>query len=300
VTARRNPQLAAFLRTRRAQLGPDGAGLPPGPGGRRVPGLRREEIAMLAGVSPDYYTRLEQGRQPTASPSVLDALARALRLSAEERKHLYTLAGHAPPSSSAPASAAGPLHQRALSVVEALGDTPAIAVGPFLDIVAANAAARFLFEDFYRLPPQERNTVRWVLLSPRARELYQDQWETTASDLIGMLRVDVGRRPADRRGKEIVGELLEASPFFRRLWTEHKVSAWQSDEQVIHHPTAGLVHLNNAAVSVTGVPDLTIFVKRPADQAAFVAALRRAEVPEARAAETSESPRSRSESSVHG
>jgi hypothetical protein len=211
---------------------------------------------------------------------VLDALARALRLSSEERKHLYTLAGQAPLPATAPASAAGEVHHRALGVVEALGDTPAIAVGPYLDIVAANEAARFLFEDFCEMPPAMRNTVRWVLLSQRARELYQDQWETTATDLVGMLRADVARRPADRRGNEIVSELLEASPLFRRLWTEHRVSAWQSDEQVIHHPTAGLVHLHNAAISVTGVPDLTIFVKRPADQAAFSAALRRAELPE--------------------
>jgi transcriptional regulator with XRE-family HTH domain len=280
VSDRRNPQLGAFLRTRRAHLVPDRTGLSVGAGSRRVPGLRREEIAMLAGVSTDYYTRLEQGRQPSASDSVLDALARALQLSAEERKHLYTLARHTPALATAPPSAAGPVHHRALSVVEALGDTPAIAVGPFLDVLAANKAARFLFEDFYEFPVRERNSVRWVLLAQRARDLYQDQWEATASDLIGMLRVDVGRRPGDPRGNEIISELMKASPLFRRLWTEHRVSAWQSDEQVIHHPTAGQVHLHNASVSVTGVPDLTIFVKRPADQEAFAAALRAARLPE--------------------
>lgn len=272
MTARRNAELAAFLRTRRARLDPDCVGLAAG-GRRRVPGLRREEIARLAGVSPDYYTRLEQGRQPTASPSVLDALARTLQLSAEERLHLYALAGEGGPALTAPSVPARTADDRVRLVLEVLGDTPAIVFGPFVDIIAANRAARFLFADFDALPPLERNAVGWMLLSPVARDLYRDQWDAGARDLIGMLRMDVGRRPGDPRGDEVVGELSAASPYFRRLWTEYQVSSWQTEEKVLYHPAAGPLRFHNSGISVKGVPDQEISLIIPEDPQAFQAAL---------------------------
>ena len=273
VNPRRNPELGSFLRARRARLSPDGTGSR-ALGRRRVPGLRREEIAALAGVSPDYYTRLEQGRQPTASESVLDALARALQLSAEERLHLYTLAGEVGPGA-APTEPVGGINPRVSQVLDTLGDTPAIACGPFLDIHVANKAASFLFEDFAALPLRERNAVRWMLLSPLAPKLYQAQWEESASDLIGMLRIDVGRWPAEQRGTEIVRELTQASQLFRRLWDRHQVSTWHAEEKVLHHPDAGPLRLHNASISVNGVPDQVIYLMIPDDREAFTTALRR-------------------------
>jgi len=273
MTARRNTELGAFLRTRRARLDPDCVGLAAGER-RRVPGLRREEIARLAGVSPDYYTRLEQGRQPTASPSVLNALAQTLQLSAEERLHLYTLAGEGVPVSAAPSAPARTADDQVRFVLEALGDTPAIVYGPFVDVITANEAARFLFADFDALPPLERNAVGWMLLSPTARELYRDQWEAGARDLIGMLRIDVGRRPGDPRGKQVVGELSAASPYFRRLWNEHQVSSWQTEEKVLYHPAAGPLRFRNSSIAVKGVPDQEISLIIPEDPQAFRAALK--------------------------
>lgn len=274
VTATRNPELGSFLRTRRARLDPDRAGLP-AEGHRRVPGLRREEVAALAGVSPDYYTRLEQGRQPTASASVLDALARALHMSAEERLHLFTLAGEGAPALAASDEPAGGLDYRVSRALAVLGDTPAIVCGPFLDILTANEAARFLFEDFAGLPARLRNAVGWMLLSPLAPKLYGAQWEASVSDLIGMLRIAVGRRPGDPRGSEIVTGLTQVSPVFSRVWGQHQVSSWQAEEKVLRHPIAGSVRLHNSSISVNGVPDQVIYMMIPDDREAFTAALRR-------------------------
>jgi transcriptional regulator with XRE-family HTH domain len=272
MTARRNTELGAFLRTRRARLNPDSVGLAVG-GRRRVPGLRREEVAGLAGVSPDYYARLEQGRQVTASSSVLNALAHTLRLSAEERLHLYTLAGEGAPVSAALSTPLGPADDRVRLALEALGDTPAIVYGPFVDIITANRAARFLFADFDTLPPLERNAVGWMLLSPAARELYRDQWDAGARDLIGMLRIDVGRLPGDPRGEQVVGELSAASPYFRQLWNEYEVSSWRTEEKVLYHPAAGPLRFRNSGISVKGVPGQEISLIIPEDPQAFRAAL---------------------------
>ena len=274
VTAQRNVQLGEFLRARRARLEPERAGLEVGYR-RRVPGLRREEIARLAGVSPDYYARLEQGRQTTASPSVLDALSQTLQLSAEERLHLYTLAGEGLPVALTPPTRDAATDARVLRVLRVLGDTPAIVCGPFVDILTTNKAAQFLFADFDLLPPAERNAVRWMLrLQPRVASS-QDQWDAGASDLIGMLRIDVGRRPGDPRGDEIVRELTVASPLFRKLWTAHQVSSWQTEEKLFHHPTAGPLRFHNSAISLAGVPDQTIQLIIPDDPMAFQAALAR-------------------------
>lgn len=226
-------------------------------------------MAGLAGVSPDYYTRLEQGRQATASPSVLEALAHALRLSAEERLHLYALAGEGTPLSADPPSPAGCTDRRLRRVFDLLEDTPALVSGPYLDIIELNEAACFLFPGFSALPPMERNGVRWMLLSAAAKELYRDQWEEAARDFIGMLRIDVGRWPDSHRVQEIVAELTEASPLFRRLWTEHQVSEWHAEEKVLYHPVAGPLRFYNSAVSVAGVRDQCIFLVIPHDRQAF-------------------------------
>ncbi|HEY6492275.1 MAG TPA: helix-turn-helix transcriptional regulator [Trebonia sp.] len=275
VTAERNHELGAFLRTRRARIEPEHVGLL-AEGHRRVPGLRREELARLAGVSPDYYTRLEQGRQPTASPSVLDRLARALRLSTEERLHLYVLAGAGMPVDAAPPSSAGSVDYRVRRVFDLVEGTPALVRGPFLDLIEVNEALRFLYPDLCDLPARERNGVRWMLLSSTARELYGGQWETAVRDFTGMLRLDVGRLPSSPRAREIVEELTAASPLFRRLWKEHQVSGWTAEAKVLHHPVAGPLTFFNHAISVAGVPDQQIYLLIPEDRPAFSAALRQA------------------------
>lgn len=272
VNTKRNAELGAFLKARRARLNPRDIALPVS-GRRRVPGLRREELAETAGVSLDYYARLEQGRQVTASPSVLDALARALRLSGEEKAHLYALAGVARTDSPGAEEGGGVVDVTARRVLAALGSTPAIMCGPFLDVLAVNEAAVFLFTDFDALPPGERNALLWMLVSPAARDLYGEQWEESASEMVGMLRIDSGRYPRTRRSDEILAGLEEKSPLFRRIWRDYQVSTWNIQEKTLLHPTAGALRFHNAAVTVDGVPGATIFLVIPEDRAAFEAVL---------------------------
>jgi transcriptional regulator with XRE-family HTH domain len=230
----RNADLGTFLRSRRARLDPADVGLPT-TGRRRVPGLRREELAAVAGVSAGYYARLEQGRQVTASPSVLDALARGLRLTEDERRHLYTLAGTADTRSVAglPERAADPRVRR---IVDVFGDTPAVLCGPYTDVLLVNTAASFLLTDFSSLPPCDRYAIKWHLFAPETRELYGDDWEGATVEMIGMLRLQSARHPGDPRMRDLVAELAARSPLFRRQWAEHRVSAGLRDRKVLIIP----------------------------------------------------------------
>ena len=191
VSSRGNAELGEFLRTRRSRVDPREMGIPDSTR-RRVLGLRREELARLAGVSPDYYTRLEQGRHVTASPAVLDALARALLLPAGERAYLYALARAVdpdPPDGGLAEASDTEALERMLAV---FGPVPAVLCGPFSDILAANDAARFLYgTDFRTLPAPERNSIHWMLTSPAARSLYNASWEQTATEMIGKLRAEI-------------------------------------------------------------------------------------------------------------
>ncbi|MDX3074949.1 helix-turn-helix transcriptional regulator [Streptomyces sp. NPDC088354] len=268
----RNHALAAFLRDRRGKVEPADVGLPH-QDGRRVPGLRREEVAQLARVSPDYYTRLEQGRQPTASPSVLGALSQALRLSPEEHAHLCTLAGVPAPIARTDRSASRVVGPGAQRFMDLLGDTPAILFGPFIDVVSVNRAGAFLFADFNRLPAAERNGLRWMFLSPTARERYQDSWQQAASEMVGMLRLDAGRHPGHPRLAEIVDDLSGRSELFSSLWSAITVSEWNLDHKVLHHPAFGGMRFRNEFVSLHSAPGQTLVVVIPDDQTAFHRAL---------------------------
>ncbi|AWS43569.1 helix-turn-helix transcriptional regulator [Streptosporangium sp. 'caverna'] len=274
VTGTRNVALGAFLRTRRAQVEPHDVGLPTADR-RRVPGLRREEIAQLAGVSPDYYTRLEQGRQRTASRAVLDGVAGALRLTADERSHLYTLAGIADADGTSPgAPARRTVDRKVQRVLDLLGDTPAILFGPFIDVITANRAASFLFADFNVMPARERNGLRWMLLSSAARELYGRSWEDAATEMIGMLRIDAGRTPDHPRLAELVAELNDESALFNRLWREHRVSTWLHERKILRHPGFGDMEFFNELITLHSAPGQTLVVMIPADPVAFRKALR--------------------------
>lgn len=278
MSARRNAELGAFLKVCRGRLSPHDAGLRTGER-RRVQGLRREEVADLAGVSPDYYARLEQGRQLTASPSVLNALAQALRLSDEERAHLRTLAGAEQAAGTRRAGRAeraeGGPDADVGRVLEAFGDTPALVCRAYLDVRTVNEAAAFLFTDFDAMPPGERNALRWMLLSTEARDLYGEQWENSVREMVGMLRIDSGRYPDSRRGREIVAELEEESAVFRGIWRDYQVSDWHTEHKTLWHPEAGALRFHNASVVVDGAPGLRIFLIVPDDRSAFEAALRK-------------------------
>ena len=250
-------ELREFLRSRRARIAPEDVGLPAGHGHRRVPGLRREELAMLAGVSVDYYVRLEQGRNASVSGSVLDAIARALQLDEHERAHLFDLAK----PTRAPRRPA-PRPQRVRPGMRTLLDnlvTPAFVLGRRLDILATNRMARALLCDFDALPPRERNHARWVFLDPAARELYLD-WEAVARDNVAVLRMDAGRHPDDPELSELIGELTIKSPDFARWWSDHDVLRQTHGTKRYHHPVVGNLTVAYEALPLPDDAEQTLFV----------------------------------------
>ncbi|GAA1643906.1 helix-turn-helix transcriptional regulator [Nonomuraea maheshkhaliensis] len=253
--------LAQFLRSARSRLGPEEAGIEePVLGRRRVSGLRREELARLAGVSVDYYTRLEQGRSRSASPEVLDALATALRLDDAEREHLHVLARPQParrrrrprPQRVHPAT------WRLLEVFEG-ARRPAFVLGRRLDVLAHNRLAGRLIADFRALPAAERNQARFVFLDPHARELYAN-WAAVAADTAAMLRRDAGRHPEDPALSALVGDLSIRSEAFRRYWSDNKVHRRTTGSKEYHHPLVGDLTVTYQALILADDPDQTLFV----------------------------------------
>ncbi|MDA2807588.1 helix-turn-helix transcriptional regulator [Nocardiopsis suaedae] len=257
-----NSELGGFLRSRRARLSPQEAGAPLSGGVRRVPGLRREEVAHLAGVSTDYYTRLEQGRHPHVSESVLSAVARALRLDGVERDHLFELAR---PRTDAGGSGAGsggvqrvrPEVHRMLEVFN--GVTPALVVNHRKDVLAANRLARALIADFEALPYRERNLARHVLLEPDARELYAD-WEGVAEEVVANLRLSSGRHPEDRLLNELVGEFMAKVPEFAGWWDRHRVGQCSYGPQRFRHPVVGALTLQHETLALPADEGQTVCV----------------------------------------
>lgn len=279
----RNTELGDFLRTRRSRIEPEDVGLP-GTTRRRVQGLRREELAQISGLSVDYYTRLEQGRHPTASPSVLDSLAQALRLPPAERLHLFSLARavdpHPPYANQSHRNPSpgeeGTDQEHFQQVLGMFGSAPAVLCGPFGDILAANDAACFVYDtDFRRLPVPERNTLHWILTTSTARALYQDAWEDSATEMIGKLRIETGQFPHHSRARDLVAQLDQASPLFRRVWRQHEVSSCvQGDIKVFHHRLGGVLPLRADAVTVHSTPGQVCYVLLPLDDS-FDRAFRR-------------------------
>lgn len=252
--------LAEFLSSRRARLSPEAVGL----GGefvrRRVPGLRREELAQLAGVSIDYYTRLEQGRSRSASVDVLDALATALRLNDAERDHLHRLGR---PRPAARRSRARPQHVEpaTLDLMDRLDEaaSPAFVLGRRLDVLAHNRLAGALVTDFRALPAPQRNQARFVFLDPHARELYED-WRQVAIDTVAMLRDDAGRHPDDPKLSELIGDLSIHSEEFRTWWPRHDVQRRTTGTKGYHHPLVGDLVIRYQALNPSGDEDQTLFV----------------------------------------
>ncbi|MFC4906080.1 helix-turn-helix transcriptional regulator [Actinomadura gamaensis] len=229
--------LGEFLRARRARLRPSDVGLPAGPGPRRTPGLRREETAALAGVSIDYYIRLEQGKEKNPSPAVLDALGRALRLDAEERAHLLALANRAAGRVAPPVRERPTVRTGVLRLLERVRPCPAYVVNRTSDVLASNPEGLVLFAGMEDWPPERRNTIRYVFLHPAARDVLAD-WEKAAATSAAQLHSLAATDPDDPHLTALVEE-LSADPDFTRLWNRHDVQARRSDRKTFHHPRVG-------------------------------------------------------------
>ncbi|MFG2987990.1 helix-turn-helix transcriptional regulator [Streptomyces sp. NPDC048257] len=249
--------LGEFLRTRRSHLRPEDLALPDFGGRRRVAGLRREEIAQLAGVSVDYYTRMEQGRVPNPSPAVLDALAHALRLDRDETAHLHRLtqaqstAARTATRRPAPSQRVRPMLQRLL---DELTDLPAMVMGRRMDILAWNQGASALFGDYAALPQAERNIARITFLDPSSRNLYAD-WTACARENVAYLRLAAGRHPDDPELANLIGELSMKSEDFRRWWAEHSVQDKTAGTKQFHHPVVGDLELSYETLRSAEDPD---------------------------------------------
>ncbi|MFJ2865658.1 helix-turn-helix domain-containing protein [Kitasatospora sp. NPDC087314] len=247
-------ELSEFLRSRRARLRPEDVGLPGTTTRRRVPGLRREELAQLAGVSTAYYTRLEQGHGESVSAAVLDAIARVLRLSPAEREHLGRLtkpARRRPGRAVTRRQCVRPALQQLLDAMEGV---PAYVIGRRLDVIGWNRLGTALLGDFAAMPPEQRNMAWHVFLDPAAHELYQD-WEGKATDVVGMLRLDAGRDPDDPRLASLIGELSLKSADFRRLWAAHGIQDKGHGTKQLHHPVVGRLSLQYETLRPAGEPD---------------------------------------------
>ncbi|MEU4173298.1 helix-turn-helix transcriptional regulator [Streptomyces sp. NPDC026665] len=254
-------ELGDYLKSRRAQTRAEDLGLPGG-GQRRVPGLRREELAELAGVSVDYITRLEQGRARTASRTVLDALARALRLRPDEHEYLIRCAADDTASTSRTGRHnSSPKQQRVLPATQLLLDSmvrvPAVVLGRRMDVLAWNALGAALIADFTKVPLAQRNLVWLAFRDPEVRARYQD-WESVARDCVAFLRMDAARYPDDARLAALVGELSVKDEHFGRWWADHRVRAQQAGSKHFNHPLAGPLTLRFQTMDIRGAAHQTL------------------------------------------
>jgi len=253
-------EVREFLATRRAKITPQQAGLPLYGTKRRVPGLRREEVALLAGVSTDYYTRLEKGNLTGVSDSVLDAIARALQLDEVERAHLFDLARAANTSSTrAPRRRMLPQQVRpsVQRILDTLTGTAAFVRNGRLDILSANQLGYALYSPVFADPARPVNLARFIFLDSRAPEFYAD-WDGIANAAVGSLRAEAGRNPYDRAMSDLVGELSMRSEEFRVRWAAHNVRSYRSGIQAFHHPLVGDLTLSYDALELAADPGLTI------------------------------------------
>jgi len=262
-------ELSEFLRSRRARLQPQDVGLPDFGRHRRVPGLRREELAQLAGVSVAYYTRLEQGDGRNVSAEVLDAIARALRLDDAEHAHLTHLAK---PKDRRPVARRQQARGTVRTLLDAMDGVPAMVMGRRSDILAWNRMAAALLGDWSHLPVQERNWARILFLQPDYRDLFID-WHQKAADTVSQLRMDAGAHPNDPLLAALVGELSVKSEEFRQLWATHNVRGKCHGLQRLHHPLVGELDLH-IDTFITDDPDQTLLTYHAAPRSPSADGLR--------------------------
>ena len=248
----RNSDIREFLVSRRAKITPDRAGLPAYGANRRVQGLRREEVAMLAGISVEYYTRLERGTTSGVSEDVLEGIARALQLDEAERTHLFDLvraANRTRPTRARPAQdRVRPTIQR---ILDAMVGVPAYVRNGRLDILSANSLGAALYAPVLEDPAGPPNMARFIFLNPRATEFF-DGWEGIASDAVAILRAEAGRDPYDKRLSDLIGELSTRSEEFRVRWAAHNVKFHRTGAKRLHHPVVGDLDLAYEALELPG------------------------------------------------
>jgi len=247
-----------FLTSRRARITPEQAGLPAYGAKRRVSGLRREEVALLAGISVEYYTRLERGNAHGVSESVLEGLARALQLDEAERAHLIDLVRVAnrtsPPRRRPSQQRVRPSVQR---ILDSMSGTPAFVQNGRLDVLYANRLGSALYAEVFQ-DPGRGNFGRFIFFDQRATEFYAD-WEGVAGDIVALLRAEAGRDPYDRALSDLIGELSTRSQEFRVRWATHNVRLHRTGVKSVHHPVVGNLTLAYEALELPGDPGQTIF-----------------------------------------
>jgi transcriptional regulator with XRE-family HTH domain len=253
-------RLGTFLKDRRARLDPAALGFPPER--RRTPGLRREEVAQRANISPTWYTWLEQGRGGAPSSDVLDRIGRALMLTEAEREHLFLLGlGRPPEARYRRDESVTPRLQR---VLDALEPCPALIRTATWDVVAWNRAATVMLTDYAAVPPEERNILRFIFLDPRVRDVHYD-WESVARFVVSAFRVDAARAGAGEDVAPLVEELSRRSPEFAAMWRENDVLGSHGDgRKNIRHPVLGPIAFEYSAFAVDGRPDLSLLIYNPA------------------------------------
>lgn len=258
----RRREFGAFLRSRREKLTPAGVGLPDG-FRRRTPGLRREEVALLAGVGTTWYTWLEQGRDVRASVEVLSALADALQLDPAERRHLFTLSDR--PSTELPIHGPEDVPDALWRMLASLTGQPAYVLGRRWDVLAWNAAAVALFGDYGLLQGDARNTVHRVFTDPAHRQLLVD-WEIVAANSLAMFRADSARHAGNPDFERLIATLTQASPEFRAWWPRQDVLRPLAGHKRLRHPSGGLMSFEYTALAVIDRPDMKLVVYTPLDE----------------------------------
>jgi transcriptional regulator with XRE-family HTH domain len=252
-------EVKAFLRSRRAKITPEQAGLATHGGARRVPGLRRSEVADLAAVSVEYYARVERGDLSGVSEGVLDAIARALQLDEAEREHLADLARAAGPTSRArPSKKVGrQIRPSVARILDGMTDIPAMINNGRLDALGANPLAEALFAPVFADPSRPVNHARFNFLDPRAHDFWID-WERAADDAVATLRLQAGRDPYDKALTDLVGELSTRSEAFRVRWAAHDVRQHTTGVKHFHHPIVGDLHLSYEVLELPADPGLVL------------------------------------------
>jgi transcriptional regulator with XRE-family HTH domain len=244
-------EIREFLATRRAKITPERAGLPAGGGRRRVPGLRREEVAVLAGVSTDWYTRLEKGHIAGVSDDVLDAVARALQLDEAERAHLFNLARAAKPSRTLRRRSQATLRPSVQRILDSMTGTVAFVRNGRLDILAVNPLGRAFYAPVLENPALRANIARFNFLDPRAEQFYPD-WDRAADTTVALLRTEAGRDPHNRDLTDLIGELATRSDAFRTRWGAHNVRFHRAGLKSFQHPVVGRLDLDFDAMELPG------------------------------------------------
>jgi transcriptional regulator with XRE-family HTH domain len=251
-------ELAEFLKSRRSRLSPAEVGMAAG-GRRRTPGLRREEVAQLAGVGVTWYTWFEQGREIQVSTHFLENLARALRLDAAEREHLFALAHHRPPPLVCAVSVASPALQHMLDTLP----NPAYVKTARWDMVAWNRPLTLLFGDFLRIAPPRRNSL-WLLFTDPLYRRLMPAWEQDVRRAMARFRLDFGRSGNNPAFQQLIAELDAASPEFHRWWPQHDVDGFGEGLKRVIHPELGEIEFEHNAFTVENAPDLRLIIYTPA------------------------------------